>query len=170
MPVRLRGRAVRWGGGVAVAALLLGGAAAVAAAGHHERHELHGGKSAARGEEHGRGRHGERHDRGGRDGRDGRSGDGSTRQDRPGPTGPGAPGSSGSSAAPAPLPALAAADAVAKATAAVPDGRAESLRPAPTADGGRAWQVVVLGPDGVRHLVTVDGTTGALTGNTVLNG
>ncbi|MFE2350166.1 hypothetical protein ACFVT9_25000 [Kitasatospora cineracea] len=162
-PPWLRGRAARWGGGVAVAALLVGGgAAAVAATEHHEHHEHHGGPATARGEqrdgsEHGREQRGERHDRGER-GDDGsrsgqRSGGRPTRQ-----------------AAPAPLPSLDAADALVKAASAVPGGRAESIRTAAAADGSRAWQAVVLGPDGTRHLVTVDGTTGALTGNTPLTG
>ncbi|WP_033216661.1 PepSY domain-containing protein [Kitasatospora phosalacinea] len=169
VPVWLRGRAARWGGGIAAAALLVGGGAvAVAAAGHHGHH---GGKVSARDGERGEhdARGGKRHERGGRDWRAGRSGEGRSggearpdhrtdRRDRPGP------------GAPAPLPPLSAADAVAKATAAVPGGRTESLRPATTDGGGRAWQVVVLGPDGVRHLVTVDGVDGTLTGNTVLGG
>lgn len=36
--------------------------------------------------------------------------------------------------------------------------------------GGRGRQAVVLGPDGVRHLVTVDGATGTVTGDAVLGG
>ncbi|MFB7948491.1 hypothetical protein ACFC6L_26640 [Kitasatospora phosalacinea] len=160
LPGWLRGRAARWGGGVAVAALLVGGgAAAVAAAGHHGHQGQHGGKASARDGEHDGPRHGDgprggRHDRGGREGPAGQRKQ-EQRQGRP---------------APAPLPSLAAADAVAKAAAAVPDGRVESLRAVATTDGGRAWQAVVLGPDGVRHLVTVDGSTGEPTGNTVLDG
>ena len=72
--------------------------------------------------------------------------------------------------APAPLPSLDAADAVAKAAAAVPGGKVESLTAVAQQGGGRAWQAVVVGPDGVRHLVTVDGTSGTPTGNTVLGG
>ncbi|ROR46248.1 hypothetical protein [Kitasatospora cineracea] len=163
-PPRPRGRAARWGGGVAVAALLVGGgAAAVAATGHHEHH---GGHAAARGgqrdgAEHGREQRGEqrgeRHDRGEL------GGDGSRSGQRSG-------GRPTRRAAPAPLPSLDAADALVKAASAVPGGRAESIRTATAADGSRAWQAVVLGPDGTRHLVTVDGTTGALTGNTPLTG
>ncbi|MEU3727162.1 hypothetical protein, partial [Streptomyces sp. NPDC031705] len=39
------------------------------------------------------------------------------------------------------------------------------------ADGleGSAWQAVVLGPDGVRHAVTVSGSDGTITANTPLN-
>ncbi|MFE2608617.1 hypothetical protein ACFXDI_36050 [Streptomyces mirabilis] len=33
--------------------------------------------------------------------------------------------------------------------------------------GGSAWEVEVLGTDGVRHLVTIDGAGGTVTGNTV---
>ncbi|WP_405015119.1 hypothetical protein [Kitasatospora sp. NBC_01539] len=62
------------------------------------------------------------------------------------------------------------ADAVVKAAAAVPGGRVESLTAVAQQGGGRAWQAVVVGTDGVRHVVTVDGTGGALTGNTVLGG
>ena len=72
--------------------------------------------------------------------------------------------------APAPLPSLDAADAVAKAAAAIPGGKVESLTAVAQQGGGRAWQAVVVGPDGVRHLVTVDGTSGTPTGNTVLGG
>jgi hypothetical protein len=72
--------------------------------------------------------------------------------------------------APAPLPSLSAADAVDKATSAVKDGKVESLAPVTEQGGGRAWRIVVVGPDGVRHVVTVDGTGGTVTGNTVLGG
>ncbi|MFC9328517.1 PepSY domain-containing protein [Kitasatospora sp. NPDC057015] len=70
--------------------------------------------------------------------------------------------------APAPLPAVTAAQALEKALAAVQDGRVESLRTVVQQGGGTGWQAVVLGADGVRHLVTVDGTSGQLTGNTVV--
>ncbi|MFE1316312.1 hypothetical protein [Kitasatospora phosalacinea] len=173
-PGWLRGRAVRWGGGVAVAALLVGGgAAAVASAGHHGQHGQHGGKTSARDGEHDGRRHGDgprggRHDRGGRAGPAEQRKQGQGQEQGPG-QGQG-PGRRQGGPAPAPLPSLAAADAVLKAAAAVPGGRVESLRTVAAADGGRAWQAVVLGPDGVRHLVTVDGTTGEPTGNTVLGG
>ena len=72
--------------------------------------------------------------------------------------------------APAPLPALTAAQAVEKAAAAVADGRVESLQTVTEQGGGAGWQAVVLGPDGVRHLVTVDGATAQITGNTVDDG
>ncbi len=71
--------------------------------------------------------------------------------------------------APAALPGLPAVQAAQKAEAAVPGGRVESLRPVARQGGGRSWQAVVLGPDGVRHAVTVDGTDGTVTGNTITN-
>jgi hypothetical protein len=79
------------------------------------------------------------------------------------------PGAIGSSAAPAPLPSLAADQAVPKAEAAVSGGKVESLASVPKQGGGSAWQAVVLGPDGVCHLVTLDGASGSVTSNTVLN-
>lgn len=81
---------------------------------------------------------------------------------------PGDPGSASSSLAPAPLPSLPADQAADKAAAAVSGGKVESLAAVPEQGGGSAWQAVVLGPDGVRHQVTVDGTSGAVTSNTVL--
>ncbi|MFD8787597.1 hypothetical protein, partial [Kitasatospora sp. NPDC059599] len=69
-----------------------------------------------------------------------------------------------------PLPSTEAADAVAKASAAVAGGRVESLTTVTEQGGGRAWRAVVVGPDGVRHAVTVDGSAGTITGNTVLGG
>ncbi|MFF4099564.1 hypothetical protein [Streptomyces sp. NPDC001903] len=83
--------------------------------------------------------------------------------------GPGG-GRAGGSAkgAPAPLPALSAAQAVEKATAAVEGGKLESLRTVAQQGGGSAWLAVVLGTDGVRHAVTLAGADGAITGNTVV--
>ena len=72
--------------------------------------------------------------------------------------------------APAPLPAITAVQAADKAAAAVADGRVESLSTVAQQGGGTGWQVVVLGPDGVRHRVTVDGASGQITGNTVDGG
>ena len=72
--------------------------------------------------------------------------------------------------APAPLPSFAASAALDKAQAAVPGGRAESLSRVTAQGGGAAWAVTVVGQDGVRHLVTVDGTDGQLTSNTVADG
>ncbi|CAM5308426.1 hypothetical protein SAVIM338S_00562 [Streptomyces avidinii] len=69
--------------------------------------------------------------------------------------------------APVPLPALPAAQALEKAEAAVPGGKAEALRVIAQEGGGSAWRVVVLGSDGVRHTVTLAGADGAVTSNTV---
>lgn len=68
---------------------------------------------------------------------------------------------------PAPLPALPAAQALEKAEAAVPGGKAEALRVVAQEGGGSAWRVVVLGSDGVRHAVTLSGADGTVTSNTV---
>ncbi|WP_377266897.1 hypothetical protein [Peterkaempfera sp. SMS 1(5)a] len=81
--------------------------------------------------------------------------------------GPGAPGAQ---VAPAPLPELPADQGLKKAEGAVAGGRVESLQAVPEQGGGSAWQATVLGPDGVRHLVTVDGATGAITSNTAIGG
>ncbi|MFJ8472397.1 hypothetical protein [Kitasatospora sp. NPDC094011] len=76
----------------------------------------------------------------------------------------------GDGGAPAALPAVAASAALEKAQAAVPGGRVESLRRVGEQGGGAAWAVTVVGPDGVRHLVTVDGSGGQLTSNAVVSG
>ncbi|MFG2913147.1 hypothetical protein ACGF0D_09685 [Kitasatospora sp. NPDC048298] len=157
----VRRRSGRWAVVGAAVVVLGGGAAAVALhhegeghgdrklAGERERHDDQGGRHGDQG-----GRHG---DQGGRHGGEGRHGGRAQR-------GPGTDG------APAPLPSTDAADAVVKASSAVPAGKVESLAPVTEQGGGRAWQAVVLGPDGVRHLVTVDGTTDTITANTVLGG
>ncbi|QHC22712.1 hypothetical protein [Streptomyces sp. GS7] len=143
----VRGRSARWvAAGAAV--LVIGGGAAAAVAHHHGGEEGHGhDRRTAAG------------DRGWHDGRGGRGG----REDRQ---------ESGRAdhAAPAPLPSTNAADAVAKASSAVPGGKVESLSPVAEQGGGRAWRVVVLGADGVRHAVTIDGAGDTITGNTVLGG
>ncbi|MEY9843171.1 hypothetical protein [Streptacidiphilus sp. MAP5-3] len=72
--------------------------------------------------------------------------------------------------APAPLPSLPADQAADKAAAAVPGGKVETLTTVPEQGGGSAWQAVVLGTDGVSHLVTVDGTSGTVTSNTTVGG
>jgi hypothetical protein len=82
------------------------------------------------------------------------------------PVGPGRSG--GAALAPAPLPAVAAQQAVEKAAGAVPGGRVESLAVVAEQGGGSAWQAVVVGTDGVRHQVTIDGAGGSITGNTVV--
>ncbi|MFJ2821090.1 hypothetical protein ACIO7M_08265 [Streptomyces toxytricini] len=66
--------------------------------------------------------------------------------------------------APLPLPALPAAEALEKATAAVKDAKAEALRVVPQQGGGSAWLVVLRDTTGVRHAVTVAGD-GTITGN-----
>lgn len=68
-------------------------------------------------------------------------------------------------AAPAPLPSLAVGQAADKAAGAVEGGKVESIRVVAQEGGGSAWLAVVLGPDGVRHAVTVSGTDGTVTGN-----
>ncbi|MEV7180992.1 hypothetical protein [Kitasatospora sp. NPDC093679] len=155
----VRSRSARWVA-VGAAVVVIGGGAAAAAIHHEEEgHGDHRMVSAADGKHHRMVTKGDDEVgdiRGPEDGRTGR--DGGTR------------GDDGAKAAPAPLPSLAAADALAKAQAAVAGGRVESLTTVAQQGGGRAWQAVVVGPDGVRHVVTVDGTSGTLTGNTVLNG
>ncbi|MEV7416184.1 hypothetical protein [Streptomyces sp. NPDC089919] len=167
---RFGSRRTRWAVAGAAAVVVVGGAAAAAAIHHHEDgrgmrravfaggHEWRGGPRAEAG---GRG-DGPRAEADGRDGRP-------VRPEGRGPRGDGFPGRAGGKA-PAPLPPLAAADALDKAAAAVKDGKVESLAPVTAQGGGSAWRVVVLGPDGVRHVVTVDGTTGTLTSNTALGG
>ncbi|MFG2750969.1 hypothetical protein [Streptomyces xanthophaeus] len=83
----------------------------------------------------------------------------------------GGPGLRGGSAgtAPAPLPSLAIGDAADKAAAAVTGGKVESLRVVAQEGGASAWLAVVLGPDGVRHAVTVSGTDGSVSSNTTLD-
>ncbi|MFI9362359.1 hypothetical protein ACIG5E_15105 [Kitasatospora sp. NPDC053057] len=145
------GRERRIAASVAAVALLAGGGLAVAVAAHEGHGERgHGHREAAARSEDGNGHgYGEGHGQGhGREhGREGGHGD-----------------------APAPLPSLAASAALEKAQAAVPGGRAESLRRVTEQGGGAAWAVTVVGQDGVRHLVTVDGADGQLTSNTVVDG
>ncbi|GAA3013022.1 hypothetical protein GCM10020229_25440 [Kitasatospora albolonga] len=136
---------------------------AVAVAAHDGFEEE--GRASVRAEGHGHG-HGHDRDRVRTDRADGRDGEqGAEREGRDDGT-----DAAGPARAPAPLPSLDAADAVVKASSAVPGGKVESLHPVSVSGGGRAWQAVVLGPDGVRHAVTVDGTTFAITSNTVVGG
>ncbi|MFF3623347.1 hypothetical protein [Streptomyces sp. NPDC002467] len=89
------------------------------------------------------------------------------------PGGPGEHGAGGpkkAAPAPLPLPSLAIGEAVEKAAAAVTGGKVEGIRVVGQEGGGSAWRAVVVGPDGVRHAVTVSGTDGAITGNVVLSG
>jgi uncharacterized membrane protein YkoI len=69
--------------------------------------------------------------------------------------------------APAPVPTVSAAKAIEAAGKAVPGGKPDALRVVVQQGGGSGWEVEVLGTDGVRHLVTLDGATGTVTGNTV---
>ncbi|MFI5828501.1 hypothetical protein ACIA6C_14750 [Streptomyces sp. NPDC051578] len=159
---RPRGRRVRWAAAGAAAVVVIGGGAAAAAIHHHEEEGRGDHKAAAAGD-HERGDDSREHSEG-RDGHGGRH--------RDGEHGPHAGDfrASSTGGAPAPLPSLSAADAVSKAATAVSDGKVESLAPVTEQGGGRAWRIVVVGPDGVRHAVSVDGTNGTLTGNTVLGG
>ncbi|MFI5828947.1 hypothetical protein ACIA6C_17140 [Streptomyces sp. NPDC051578] len=173
-PAGRRGRLVRltrqgrtrW---VALGLVVLvgGGAAAAAVAVAEHRHEERGGHASFAGE-HGRGdgpkggradgrpqAHGRREGRGAEDG-------------APGWGRPGREGGGAKAAAPVPLPALPAPQAVDKAAGAVSGGKVESLRVVVEQGGASAWDAVVLGPDGVRHDVTLSGSDGTVTGNTVL--
>ncbi|MFD8081643.1 hypothetical protein ACFV4F_08090 [Kitasatospora sp. NPDC059722] len=114
------------------------------------------GEHGAQGHRHHGGEQGS-DDRNGRDG-EGRDGNGQSAEGQDGRAG----------GAPAPLPSVAASAALEKAQGAVPGGRAESLQRVTAQGGTAAWSVVVIGQDGVRHRVTVDGASGELTGNTVV--
>lgn len=145
--------------------LVGGGAAAVAAAEHGHREHARNAfalkvREHGHGEKPAEGRMGPKLHKGGKpEGVDGDRG-------RPG-RGPGGRADGVAKAAPAPLPALPAAQALEKAAAAVEGGKAESLRVVAQQGGGSAWLAVVLGPDGVRHAVTLAGADGAVTGNVV---
>ncbi|MFF4160648.1 hypothetical protein [Streptomyces sp. NPDC001678] len=162
----VRRRSVRWVAAGAAVLVIGGGAAAVAH--HHEGEEGHG---------HGHDRRTAADDRGPHDGRDGwgsrggRGGQGDQGgwDDRDGGDGRQEDGRA-PHAAPAPLPSTNAADAATKAASAVAGGKVESLSPVAEQGGGRSWRIVVLGPDGVRHAVTIDGAGDTITGNTVLGG
>ncbi|MFG2918828.1 hypothetical protein ACGF0D_38830 [Kitasatospora sp. NPDC048298] len=137
-------RRARWLVAGATAVVVAGGGVAAVAV-HHEG-EGHDRTAAAEDGHEGHGSH---------KGRDGREA---------------GEGGRGEQSAPAPLPSTDAADAVVKASSGVAGGKVESLRAVSEQGGGRAWQAVVVGPDGVRHLVTVDGANGTITGNAVLGG
>ncbi|MEU3408170.1 hypothetical protein ABZ766_30060 [Streptomyces sp. NPDC006670] len=169
-----RGAGARWAvAGAAAAVIVGGGAAAVAVAGHHHGHGEPMAKDGRPGwsvPDH-EGGHGGGH--GGHGGHGGRGAQG----ERPHPKNPkvrdGAAGVDGESgqkgaAAPAPLPALPIDQAAQKAAAAVPGGKVEALRAVPQQGGGSSWRAVVLGPDGVRHAVTLSGADGTPTTNTPL--
>ncbi|MFE5494867.1 hypothetical protein ACFQ7Z_33600 [Streptomyces virginiae] len=180
-----RGRRARWVAAGAVVVVVGGGVAAVAVAEHHHHeradrapHMLrfdsgHGGglKRGPQG-----GAPDDERARKAPGGEDGPK----TRERFGHPDAPGLPGAPGrfegragsgkGAQAPAPLPSLSIGDAAAKAAAAVSGGKVESLRAVAQDGGGSAWLAVVLGPDGVRHAVTVSGTDGTITGNTALGG
>ncbi|GAA0286567.1 hypothetical protein GCM10010302_26050 [Streptomyces polychromogenes] len=172
-----RGAGARWAvAGAAAAVIVGGGAVAVAVAGHHHGHPEPMGKDgrgawSAPDHEDGHGGHG------GHGGGPGGHGGHGPQGERPHPKHPGvrdgAAGLDGEAgrkgaAAPAPLPALPIDQAAQKAAAAVPGGKVEALRAVPQQGGGSSWRAVVLGPDGVRHAVTVSGTDGTATANTPL--
>ncbi|MFJ2867654.1 hypothetical protein [Kitasatospora sp. NPDC087314] len=175
------GRERRIAAGVAAVALIGAGGLTLAVAheehgreGHRAMSRAEGGSSDEHGEHGGNSRRGESGEHGGNAPGEGRAKDGRHHgggQGRDGEQGKNG-GQAGADArlAPAPLPSLAASAALEKAQGAVPGGRAESLRRVTQQGGAAAWAVVVVGPDGVRHLVTVDGTSGELTGNTVVDG
>ncbi|MCY0943189.1 hypothetical protein [Streptomyces antarcticus] len=172
-----RHRGARWAAAAAAVVIVGGGIAVVAVAAadrHPDRHRSGAFEFRARGE-------------GGEGGRRGGAGAGEfrAREFRAGErlvrTEPGAPGPREGSAdagprpvspkgAPAPLPSLGIGEAAQKAAGAVSGGKVESLRVVGQKGGGSAWSAVVLGPDGVRHAVTVSGTDGTVTGNTVVPG
>ncbi|MGW7100929.1 hypothetical protein [Streptomyces sp. NPDC054838] len=151
--------------------VLVGGGAAAAVAVAEHRHEAHEGHPAFAGG-HGRGdgpkggrAHGGPQAFGRQDGEDGE--DGGPGRFRPGREFSG--GAGARAAAPAQLPALPAGQAADKAAGAVSGGKVESLRVVVEQGGASAWEAVVLGPDGVRHDVTLSGSDGTVTGNTVLD-
>ncbi|MGW2610615.1 hypothetical protein FNV62_28065 [Streptomyces sp. RLB3-17] len=164
-------RVSRRRGTVLGAAVLLAAAAGAAVVVHHDHGEKgdHGRFAAehrrADGRDDRQGAYGQA--RGGRGGRHGESRlDGNsqgTQNSQSGQEGQSAAGT----LAPAPLPAVSAAAAIEAAGKAVPDSKTEALRVVAEQGGGSAWEVEVLGTDGVRHLVTIDGAGGTVTGNTV---
>lgn len=164
-------RVSRRRGTVLGAAVLLAAAAGAAVVVHHDHGEKgdHGRFAAehrrADGRDDRQGAYGQA--RGGRGGRHGESRlDGNsqgTQDSQSGQEGQSAAGT----LAPAPLPAVSAAAAIEAAGKAVPDSKTEALRVVAEQGGGSAWEVEVLGTDGVRHLVTIDGAGGTVTGNTV---
>ncbi|GAA2238638.1 hypothetical protein GCM10010430_19620 [Kitasatospora cystarginea] len=174
LPKRRRPRLVALGAAVAVLGVAGVGAAAVV----HHGMEHEGGRHGhfAAGHEHA-GRDGEGKD-GESKGGEGKGGGRSHGHDH-GWTGQGGQDGAGrdgagyggepADLAPAPLPAVPADQALAKAVAAVPGGKADTLRAVGQQGGGSAWAVEVLGPDGVRHLVTIDGAAGSVTGNTIVS-
>ncbi|MFF3017385.1 hypothetical protein [Streptomyces sp. NPDC057939] len=166
-----RSNGARWGALGAAVVLVAGGVAVLAAAEHHHDRDDRPRFARIAPGVHGPGEHraeavpghdgdqagpGEHRALGGPEGRGAGGGGPERRGTGGGPV----------QAAPAPLPSLAIGDAAGKAAAAVTGGKVESLRAVAQEGGGSAWLAVVLGPDGVRHAVTVSGTDGTVTGNT----
>ncbi|MEW2415510.1 hypothetical protein AB0953_17570 [Streptomyces sp. NPDC046866] len=142
-----------------------GGAAAVAVAEHHHGERGHA-RFAAEGREHG---HGGKQAGGPFAGKRHKSGEPAVVDGKRGWPAPAAPGqrAGGGLKAPAPLPSLPAAQALEKAAAAVEGGKVEALRSVPQEGGKSGWLAVVIGPDGVRHAVTLSGEDGTVTSNSV---
>ncbi|WP_406331554.1 PepSY domain-containing protein [Streptomyces sp. NBC_00203] len=181
LPQLRRSRKVALG----VAVVLLGGAAvgAVAIADHDhgdkndrgriaaDRDQRGGGNGGHRGRGEGRGEDAGKND-GSKANRNNKNSDNGQSSDNSQSNGENSDNSQNSqngqsTLAPAPLPAVSAAKAIEAAGKAVPGGKPDALRVVTQQGGGSAWEVEVLGTDGVRHLVTLDGATGAVTGNTV---
>ncbi|MGE7387301.1 hypothetical protein ACQKM2_17655 [Streptomyces sp. NPDC004126] len=154
-----RGTGARWAVAVGAAAVIVGGGAtAVAVAGHHHGHAD-------------RARHLVRPEPGRPHAPEGGHKAEPKIRDGAGPARGGlAKHAPARGQAPAPLPALPIGQAAEKAAAAVEGGKVEGLRAVAQQGGGSAWRAVVLGPDGVRHAVTVSGSDGTITANTPLNG
>ncbi|WKV75814.1 hypothetical protein AW27_032390 [Streptomyces sp. PCS3-D2] len=179
-----RSSRTRWVAAGAVVVVVGGGVAAAALAEHHHERAQRGPHAFRFEPGHGngpqRGPHGGGHDEDRARKARGDEGDAGARERFGHPGVPGHPGGPGRTErseasgkggrAPAPLPSLSIGDAAGKAAAAVQDGKVESLRVIAQDGGGSAWRAVVLGPDGVRHAVTVSGTDGTITGNTTLGG
>jgi len=180
LPQLRRSRKVALG----VAVVLLGGAAvgAVAIADHDHgdkndrghiaanRDQKGGGNGEYRGRGEGRGEDAGRNDgsKVNRNDKNSQSNDNNDESSQNSQSNQNSQGGQGS-LAPAPLPAVSAAKAIEAAGKAVPGGKPDALRVVAQQGGGSAWEVEVLGTDGVRHLVTLDGATGAVTGNTVVS-
>ncbi|MFE2063420.1 hypothetical protein ACFXDH_13585 [Streptomyces sp. NPDC059467] len=169
LPRVSRRRGTVLGIAVLLAAAAATGALAVAHHDHgekgdHGRFAAEGSRADGRGDR--QGAHGQA--RGGHGGRNGESGlDGNSQGTQSGQGSSQSGQSTSGTLAPAPLPAVSAAAAIEAAGKAVPDSKTEALRVVTEQGGGSAWEVEVLGADGVRHLVTIDGAGGTVTGNTV---
>ncbi len=157
-------RRARWAA-LGLVVLVGGGAVAVAVAEHH-----HGDHARVRFAAEGR-----EHHRFGGDGMEGpfagkrhKGGEPPVVDGKRAWPGPGQRAGGAGPKAPAPLPSLPAAQALEKAAGAVEGGKVEALRAVPQQGGKSGWLAVVIGPDGVRHAVTLSGDDGTVTGNAVL--